>query len=72
MFNFLSNYKAGVFKRVMEKGFIEVGVVEWKTTEGMTHETDGHVVAGPAAGVPRLFMGAQEETTEEEDDTMEG
>lgn len=72
LFNFLSNYKAGVSKRVMERGYIEVGVVDWKTTEGMTHTTDGQAVAGPSAGIPRLFMGAQDETIEEEDDGMEG
>lgn len=71
LFNFLSNYKAGVFKRVMEKGFIDVGVVDWKSVEGMTHETDGQVVAGPSASVPRLFMGAQEESTADDDDGME-
>lgn len=71
LFNFLSNYKAGVFKRVMEKGFIEVEIVDWKTTEGMTHDTDGQVIAGPSAGVSRLFMGAQDETTVEEDDAMD-
>lgn len=54
LFNFLSNYKAGVFKRVMERGYIEVGMVDWKTTEGMTYKTDGNAVAGPAAGIPRL------------------
>lgn len=71
LFNFLSNYKASVFKRVMERGYIEVGVVDWKTVDGMTYTKDGAAVAGPAAGIPRLFMGAQDETTEEDDDGME-
>lgn len=61
LFNFLSNYKAGVFKRVMERGFIEVGVVDWKSAEGMSHDKDGQVIAGPSAGVPRLLMGAQDD-----------
>lgn len=71
LFNFLSNYKSCIFKRVMERGCIEVGVVDWKSVEGMTHETDGVVVAGPSSGVPRLFMGAQDTSTAEDDDTME-
>lgn len=71
LFNFLSNYKSCIFKRVMEQGFIEVGVVDWKSVEGMTHETDGKIIAGPSAGVPRLFMGAQDTSTVEDDEVME-
>lgn len=55
----------------MEKGFIEVGVVDWKTAEGMTHDTDGAITAGPSRGVPRLFMGAQDESIVDNDDEME-
>lgn len=55
----------------MEKGFIEVGVVDWISVEGMTQETDGQIVAGPSASVPRLFMGAQDESTADDDDGME-
>lgn len=71
LFNFLSNYKSCIFKRVMERGFIKVGVVDWKSVEGMTYETDGKVVAGPSAGVPRLFMGAQDTSTVDDDKVMD-
>lgn len=45
LFNYLSNYKAGLFKRVMEKGYIDVGVVDWKSVDGLTPIQDGAVVA---------------------------
>lgn len=71
LFNFLSNYKSCIFKRVIEKGYNDVGVVDWKSAEGMTHETDGQIVAGPSAGVPRLFMGAQDTSTAGDDEVMD-
>lgn len=43
-------------KTVLEAGHIEQGVVEWKSTLGLTGTEDGEPVASPPSAVPRLFM----------------
>lgn len=40
----------------MEAGEIEQGVVEWKSTLGLSGKEDGEPVASPPSVVPRLFM----------------
>lgn len=57
LYNHLSNYKSSLYKRVMDDGYINVGVVKWMDAGSATYNTDGMVVDGPPGGVPRLFMG---------------
>lgn len=57
LYNHLSNYKSSLYKKVMDQGHINVGVVNWMDAGSATYDKDGAVVDGPPGGVPRLFMG---------------
>lgn len=54
----LSQWKKGVLAQVTRDGFINQGVVEWRSSTGMNATTDGAVIEGPAQGVPKLFLGS--------------
>lgn len=68
LFNFLSNYRNNVYKRARSEGFIQQGVVDWKSTTGLTFTQDGNVVEGPPRMVPKLFMGMDSEEPLEDEE----
>ncbi|KAG8304754.1 hypothetical protein J6590_101784 [Homalodisca vitripennis] len=57
LFANLSAYKNSILHHTMRDSFIDKGVVEWRSTEGLSFTEHGAVVDRPVDVVPVLFLG---------------
>lgn len=61
LFNYYSQYRNSLAARVLKDGKISIGQVSWRSTADVTFLKDGSEVVDQYEGVPRLFMGADQE-----------
>lgn len=59
LFNYYSNYRNSLITKVIKKDSIKLGHVNWSSTEDVSFDKDGSVVAIDYTGVPKLFMSGE-------------
>lgn len=70
IYNHVSHLRDRIMGRALREGFIDQGVVGWRSTQALTYGRDGpDVETCPAKLCPILFMGENPE--EDSDEPME-